>query len=37
MSDDTNELIEMLRNSREYTRFLGELGVETMGEAFRKC
>jgi DNA polymerase len=33
MSDDTNELIEMLRNSREYTRFLGELGVETMGEA----
>lgn len=30
MNDDANELIEMLRNSREYTRFMGELGVETV-------
>jgi DNA polymerase len=33
MSGDNNELLEMLRHTREYTRFLGELGVETAGEA----
>jgi uracil-DNA glycosylase len=32
MNDDANELIEMLRDSREYTRFMGELGVETVDE-----
>ena len=30
MNDDASELIEMLRDSREYTRFMGELGVETV-------
>lgn len=30
MNDDSNELIEMLRDSREYAKFLGELGIETM-------
>lgn len=30
MNDDSNELIEMLRDSREYAKFLGELGVETL-------
>ena len=29
MSSQTNELIEILRYSREYTRFMSELGVET--------
>jgi uracil-DNA glycosylase family 4 len=33
MNDDSNELIEMLRDSREYARFLGELGVETISLA----
>ena len=32
MNNDANELIEMLRDSREYTRFMGELGVETIDE-----
>lgn len=32
MSNSTNELIEMLRDSREYTRFMVELGVETIAE-----
>lgn len=32
MSDAANELIEMLRDSREYARFMGELGVETVDE-----
>ncbi len=30
MNDDSNELIEMLRDSREYAKFLGELGIESM-------
>src|SRR5262249_39656637 len=29
MSSQTNELIEFLRDSREYTKFMAELGVET--------
>jgi uracil-DNA glycosylase family 4 len=29
---ETNELIEMLREAREYTRFVGEMGVETVEE-----
>jgi len=29
MSSQTNELIEILRYSREYTKFMSELGVET--------
>jgi len=29
MSSQTNELIEILRDSREYTKFMAELGVET--------
>lgn len=33
MRDDSNELIEMLRDSREYAKFLGELGVETISLA----
>jgi uracil-DNA glycosylase len=32
MSNDANELIEMLRDSREHTRFMSELGVETVDE-----
>lgn len=32
MSDDANELIELLRHAREYTRFVGEMGVETVDE-----
>lgn len=32
MNDDANELIEILGDSREYTRFMGELGVETVDE-----
>ena len=30
MNDERNDLIEMLRDSREYTRFMGELGVDTI-------
>ena len=30
MSIDSDELIELLRSSREYAKFLGELGVETV-------
>lgn len=33
MNDDSDELIEMLRHSREYAKFLGELGVETVSLA----
>jgi len=33
MSIDSNELIELLRNSREYAKFLGELGVDTVSMA----
>jgi DNA polymerase len=33
MSVDNNELLEMLRHTREYARFLDELGVETVAEA----
>ena len=29
---DNNELLDMLRHTREYARFMGELGVETVGE-----
>jgi DNA polymerase len=32
MSGDNNELLDMLRHTREYARFMGELGVETVGE-----
>jgi len=32
MSNDANELIEILRASREHTRFMSELGVETVDE-----
>ena len=30
MNQNENDLIELLRDSREYARFLGELGVETV-------
>jgi uracil-DNA glycosylase len=30
MNNDSNELIEMLRDSREHAKFLGELGVESI-------
>ena len=33
MNDDSNELIEMLRDSREYAKFFGELGIETLSPA----
>lgn len=33
MTDKANEIIEILRDSREYTRFMGELGFETVDEA----
>lgn len=36
MNYDRNELIEMLRESREYTRFMGELGVDTIDESCAK-
>ena len=32
MNNEPNELIEMLRDAREYTRFVGEMGVETVDE-----
>ena len=32
MNNDANEMIEMLRGSREYARFMAELGVETVDE-----
>lgn len=32
MSNEANELIELLRDAREYTRFVGEMGVETVDE-----
>lgn len=32
MNNDANALIEILRDAREYTRFVGELGVETVDE-----
>lgn len=32
MNDDANELLELLRDAREYTRFVGEMGVETVDE-----
>ena len=32
MNNESDELIELLRNAREYTRFVGELGVETVDE-----
>lgn len=32
MSNDANELIELLRDAREYTRFVGEMGVVTADE-----
>jgi uracil-DNA glycosylase family 4 len=32
MNNEANELIEMLRDAREYTRFVGEMGVETVDE-----
>jgi uracil-DNA glycosylase len=30
MNNEANELIELLRDAREYTRFVGEMGVETV-------
>lgn len=32
MNNEANELIELLRDAREYTRFVGEMGVETVDE-----
>lgn len=32
MNNDANELIKLLRDAREYTRFVGEMGVETVDE-----
>ena len=32
MKNEANELIEMLRDAREYTRFVGEMGVETVDD-----
>jgi DNA polymerase len=32
MNNEANELIEMLRDAREYSRFVGEMGVETVDE-----
>jgi DNA polymerase len=32
MNNEANELIEMLRDAREYTSFVGEMGVETIDE-----
>ena len=32
MNHEANELIEMLRDAREYTRFVSEMGVETADE-----
>ncbi len=32
MNEDANELIELLRGAREYARFMGEMGVETVDE-----
>jgi uracil-DNA glycosylase len=32
MNNEANELIELLRNAREYTTFVGEMGVETVDE-----
>jgi len=32
MNNDANELIEMLRDAREYTKFVSEMGVETVDE-----
>jgi DNA polymerase len=32
MNNDANELIELLRDAREYTKFVGEMGVQTMDD-----
>jgi DNA polymerase len=32
MTNEANELIELLRDAREYTRFVSELGVETVDQ-----
>jgi DNA polymerase len=32
MNNEADELIELLRNAREYTKFVGEMGVETVDE-----
>jgi uracil-DNA glycosylase len=32
MNNEANELIDLLRNAREYTKFVGEMGVETVDE-----
>ena len=32
MNNEANELIELLRDAREYTKFVGEMGVETLDE-----
>jgi DNA polymerase len=33
MNNEANELIELLRDAREYTRFVSEMGVETVDES----
>lgn len=32
MNTEADELIEMLRDAREYTKFVGEMGVETVDD-----